>query len=275
MPATPRRSSRSLKAYVRLLGRDLQRSTRRLVTAKRTRGQFAIVFSRPSFKTSSSYGRKWRAAKRAVIPEWRGVFLSLLLLVGGGLGLAFTLLQLSSIQSSPVPLTTTAAAAPKLAEAPRPPSMSPSIPVHLTIPDADVDTDLIQLGTNADGTLETPQSYTVAGWYKNSPTPGEIGPSVITGHVDNYKGPAVFFYLRDLQPGQKISVMRQDGSVAQFAVTKLEQFDQDHFPTEAVYGNTPDAELRLITCGGPFNHMTGEYTQNTVVYATYVPPARS
>ncbi len=145
--------------------------------------------------------------------------------------------------------------------------MNKSLPTQLSIPDIAVNTNLIQLGKNDDGTMQTPESYDVAGWYQYSPTPGEIGPAVITGHVDNYKGAAVFYRLKELRPGQKIVVNREDGSTATFSVTRLEQFDQDHFPTEAVYGNTKDSELRVITCGGPFNHLSGQYTQNTVVFA--------
>jgi hypothetical protein len=45
---------------------------------------------------------------------------------------------------------------------------------------------------------------------------------------------------------------------------------KDRFPTQAVYGPTPDPELRLITCGGAFDYATGHYLSNIVVYATEV-----
>jgi hypothetical protein len=44
-------------------------------------------------------------------------------------------------------------------------------------------------------------------------------------------------------------------------------YAKDRFPTEAVYGAVPDAELRLITCGGIFDHATGSYLSNVVVFA--------
>lgn len=118
--------------------------------------------------------------------------------------------------------------------------------------------------------METPDDYVRAGWYKFSPTPGELGPSIITGHVDNYQGPAVFFYLKDLQPKQKILITREDESIVTFEVDDVELFDQNAFPTDRVYGNIDHAGLRLITCGGDFNVMTGRYLQNIVVYASYV-----
>jgi sortase (surface protein transpeptidase) len=159
---------------------------------------------------------------------------------------------------------------PTPAEAEKPKGMARSIPTRLEIPDAGVATDLIQLGQNEDGTLETPTDYVHAGWYKYSPTPGEIGPAVITGHVDNYLGPAVFFYLKELQPGQPIHITREDGTVANFKVDRVELFAQDAFPTQDVYGNIDYPGLRLITCGGTFNAFTGHYNDNIVVYATFV-----
>lgn len=145
-----------------------------------------------------------------------------------------------------------------------------SIPVHLEIPDIGVSTGLIQLGKNSDGTMETPTDYAVAGWYKHSPTPGELGPAIITGHVDNYLGPAVFFYLEKLQPGQQIIVTREDGSIVNFEVNKVAVFDQQNFPTDEVYGDIDYQGLRLITCGGQYDVIAGRYSHNVVVYASYV-----
>ena len=116
-----------------------------------------------------------------------------------------------------------------------------------------------------------PERYDIAAWYDGSPTPGERGPSVIVGHVDTYRGPAVFFYLKELQPGQKLYIDREDGSRVTFKVDRMILVDQDAFPTQEVYGNIDYAGLRLITCGGAFNPATGHYLQNTVIFATYVP----
>ena len=40
------------------------------------------------------------------------------------------------------------------------------------------------------------------------------------------------------------------------------------FPTLDVYGNTDSPELRLITCGGPFDSSAGSYVDNVVVFAS-------
>jgi hypothetical protein len=50
-------------------------------------------------------------------------------------------------------------------------------------------------------------------------------------------------------------------------VTKIRKFAKDEFPTAAVYGPVPDAELRLITCGGIFDRSRGSYLSNVVVFA--------
>lgn len=257
------------RTYTRLLLRDVVRSMRRLVRSKRTRQQIVLTFTRPSFVQSRRYLTKLRAARSARRGEWRRAVVTLVMLIGGAVGLIGACVQLQTFQ----PTTVTKAAPVEIAKPEVPKSMKHSVPVRLEVADVGITTELIQLGTNPDGSLETPTSYEVAGWYKYSPTPGEIGPAVITGHVDNYKGPAVFFRLKEMVPGQKVRVTRTDGSVAVFTVSRLAQFDQDNFPTDDVYGNTSDAQLRLITCGGAFNHLTGHYTQNTVVYAVLDRPS--
>lgn len=147
-----------------------------------------------------------------------------------------------------------------------------SAPVTLTIPDIAVTTNLMSLGRDAKGEAEVPPEVagSPAGWYKYSPTPGELGPSVILGHVNTTTiAEGVFYRLHELAPGQTFSVSRADGSVAVFAVDRSEVFKKDAFPTLAVYGNTQRAEIRLITCGG-YEPSTGEFTENTVVYGHLV-----
>jgi sortase (surface protein transpeptidase) len=130
-----------------------------------------------------------------------------------------------------------------------------------------VQTSLIHLGLTASGTLQVPPSTAVAGWYTGSPRPGAVGSAVIAGHIDSRAGPGVFFRLSQLQPGDRVYVRRADGTLAVFRVTVVRQFPKDGFPTSAVYGPTPDPEVRLITCGGTFDPQLGSYLSNTVVYA--------
>jgi LPXTG-site transpeptidase (sortase) family protein len=143
-------------------------------------------------------------------------------------------------------------------------------PVSLVIPAIGVRTSLVRLGLTSTGTLQVPPTTAVAGWYTGSPRPGAIGSAVIAGHIDSYRGPGVFYRLSQLQRGDRVYVRRADGTLAVFKVTDVQMYPKDGFPTAAVYGPTPAAELRLITCGGTFDYSTGSYLSNTVVYATEV-----
>jgi sortase (surface protein transpeptidase) len=141
-------------------------------------------------------------------------------------------------------------------------------PASLTIPRIGVSTKLITLGITAQGEVQVPGATTVAGWYTHSPRPGAVGPAIILGHVDSTQGPGVFYRLPELQPGDQIDVRRSDGSVVTFDVTAVQTYAKDQFPTQDVYGPVPDAEVRLITCGGAFDSATSHYLSNIVVYAT-------
>jgi sortase (surface protein transpeptidase) len=142
--------------------------------------------------------------------------------------------------------------------------------VALIIPAIGVRTALETLGRTPQGTLQVPDSTTIAGWYIGSPRPGEIGSSIIAGHIDSTTGPGVFFRLRLLHPGELVYVRRADGTLVVFRVTAEHMYPKNEFPTEQVYGPVPDAELHLITCGGVFDETTGSYLSNVVVYARQI-----
>ena len=143
-------------------------------------------------------------------------------------------------------------------------------PVSLVIPAIGVSTPLVHLGLTPTGALQVPSSTAVAGWYTGSARPGAIGSAVIAGHIDSVTGPGVFFRLRLLHPGERVYVRRANGSVAVFEVTAVHTYLKTQFPTEAVYGPEPDAQLRLITCGGTFDYATGHYLSNIIVYASLI-----
>jgi hypothetical protein len=142
-----------------------------------------------------------------------------------------------------------------------------SVPVHLRIPRVGIDTSLLSLGLNPDGTLQLPpdQPNAPAGWYENLASPGEAGPAVIVGHLDAPQSEAVFFNLGALHAGDHILVTRADHSVAEFTVREAGLYPKESFPSEAVYGPSDVPVLRLITCGGAYT--PAGYTQNVVVFA--------
>jgi LPXTG-site transpeptidase (sortase) family protein len=127
---------------------------------------------------------------------------------------------------------------------------------------------VIGLGQEADGSMQVPADATTVGWYTGAPAPGSLGPAVLAGHVDFEKRPGTFARLTDLKAGDAIHVERADDTMAMFAVTKVERYAKDRFPSAAVYGAVDHAGLRLITCGGAFDDTSGHYEDNIVVYAT-------
>jgi sortase (surface protein transpeptidase) len=140
-------------------------------------------------------------------------------------------------------------------------------PARIVIPAIGVDADVIDLGLQDDGTMEVPEDFAQTGWFDRGPKPGRVGPAVIAGHVDDRTGPAVFFRLSDLEPGDEIEVHSDDGEVVVFAVRETQQHPKDEFPTEDVYSGTPGPELRLITCSGEFDQGERSYRDNTIVFA--------
>ena len=213
-------------------------------------------------------------------PPWRKITrrpLTAVVLLGGVLAVAIALVGLLVLAGRPGRPPGPAGAAPDrlaplatLPPLPEPVMLAAAPPVALQIPAIGVRTRLVQLGITRQGTLQVPSSPSVAGWYTGSPRPGEIGSSIIAGHIDSFLGPGVFYRLRELHPGDRIYVRQADGRSAVFEVTAVHQYPKAQFPAAAVYGPVPDAELRLITCGGTFDNATRSYLSNIVVYSTEV-----
>jgi hypothetical protein len=221
---------------------------------------FRVVMSWPD-RGHTTVPQPSRGRFRARLAGLAGV----LLLIGGATTIGIAAL---SQQHAPQP---SAGAAGVIGSSVRGPSLRRSVPVSVYIPAIGVHSELLHLGLNADGSIQVPSLVTSAGeaaWYKYSPTPGQIGASVIEGHVDSYHGPAVFFRLGALRPGDVIDVTLADGVTAIFRVTGVRDFAKAKFPAGIIYGRTDYAALRLITCGGSFDSATGHYLSSTVVFAS-------
>jgi sortase (surface protein transpeptidase) len=152
--------------------------------------------------------------------------------------------------------------------------LPPSPPVRVEIPSIGVSSPLVRLGLNRDRSMEVPGDFRVAGWFTGGPQPGQLGPAVIAGHVDSRTGPAVFYRLRDLRPGDQIRVVRADHRVVRFEVDSRASYPKQVLATEAVYGATTAPVLRLIACAGSFDRASGSYRNNLVVSATRVPDGK-
>ncbi|MBD0691383.1 class F sortase [Streptomyces sp. CBMA123] len=211
-------------------------------------------------------------------------------LLRGGMGAAAVglLLIYNSVDTGPSKNTAAGQAAPPAAVAPAVPgavaaaataNASPAAPgspvlkrakpTRLRIPQIAVDAPFTELTLNPAGQLNAPppDDKNLVGWYRDGVTPGERGSAVVAGHVDTTKGPAVFLLLSLLLPGNKVEVSRADGTVAVFTVDAVETFAKNAFPDQKVYGKTPDAQLRLITCGGTYDKKQRDYLDNVVVFA--------
>ena len=145
-----------------------------------------------------------------------------------------------------------------------------SRPIHLSIPVLGVSVSVGVLGLNKDRTVEVPTNFAQPGWYKYGPTPGQVGSSVILGHVDNFRGPAVFFRIGTLRLGDHVIVREADKRTFTFRVIGVRMYPKSKFPDYLVYGPRPYAALQLVTCGGVFDHQTGSYLSNIVVYTALV-----
>jgi sortase (surface protein transpeptidase) len=169
-------------------------------------------------------------------------------------------------QAIPVTIGT---AVPEVNGSPVAQPLAQSVPVRIAIPAIAVDAPVVQLGLNADGTVQVPplDNHDLAGWYTGSVTPGAQGAAVMLGHVDSWSGGSVFFKIKDLKRGDKVDVIRANGSTAVFTVDGLQKAVKVAFPTSQVYGSPGYPALRLITCGGPFDAATGSYLDNIIVYA--------
>ena len=140
-------------------------------------------------------------------------------------------------------------------------------PVRLHIPALGIDAPLTHLGVAPDRSIEVPTDFATPGWFDGGPRPGQPGPAVILGHVDSKAGPAVFYRLARLPVGAEVLVDRADGSTINFRVRGTQHVAKTAFPTDLVYAPTLEPSLRLVTCGGLFDHSRSSYLDNVIVYA--------
>lgn len=179
-----------------------------------------------------------------------------------------------SITTSPSPEP---APTPSPTPTPTPPSLpiaqaqkAPAKPVRLLIPKIGVNAKVESVGLDAHGNMAVPSSWESTAWYDMGPRPGDTGNAVIDGHLDSYTGPAVFWHLRDLKPGDKVRVKTSDGATLQFVVTGSKSFPANAFPGKRVFGPASTPQLNLITCSGDWDYHQGQYNQRLVIFTTLV-----
>jgi sortase (surface protein transpeptidase) len=150
---------------------------------------------------------------------------------------------------------------------PAKPTAGAALPARVAVPRLGIASDLQRLHLRSNGELQSPSKWQEAGWYADGTRPGDVGPAIIAGHVDSTEGPAIFYRLRQMRPGDKILVTEATGRVLTFVVSQVKTYPKDKFPTNTVYGPTPLPSLRLVTCTGDFDLAHHNYLDNLVVFA--------
>lgn len=150
---------------------------------------------------------------------------------------------------------------------PADPSTTAIVPVRIQIPKIGVDAEVIEAGLLPDGQMEAPEDDAKVGWFEPGYKPGLNGSSVMAGHVDNKTGPAVFFYLKKLNPGDEIHVSDAGGKTLTFIVTDVVAYKTEESPIDTIFGPSEEPMLNLITCTGTYNKKTDEHDQRLVVYS--------
>ncbi|CAL9620942.1 hypothetical protein SUDANB130_05840 [Streptomyces sp. enrichment culture] len=224
--------------------------------------------------------RRVRSVMTAVFWGGAGLLLATTLMGGGedppddahGPHASRTVAAAPSAGASTGPAEGGAAVSPSPAERSPGKHLARSAPTRLVIPSIGVNAPFTALDVDSKGRLEAPppNDTNLVGWYAKGVSPGELGTAIVAGHVDTKTSAAVFARLSELKKGDRFQVRRADGTRATFVVDEAESFAKDDFPNERVYADTPDAQVRLITCAGAYDHTAKDYTENLVVFAHLV-----
>lgn len=210
---------------------------------------------------------------RTAVRLWAGLSLLLAAVAVVCLTVGLRLWAASDVRATPEPASPASSApqtAPQAEPEPATAFEPVTPPVALRIPAIELYSDLVELGLNSDRTVEVPSDPDDTGWYGPGPVPGQPGSAVILGHVDSVRGPAVFYRLRYLQPGDRITVDAADGSTSTFRVVRVATYPNESFPAREVYAAPGRRRLlNLVTCGGAYDPESG-YQANVVVYTRWV-----
>jgi LPXTG-site transpeptidase (sortase) family protein len=144
-------------------------------------------------------------------------------------------------------------------------------PVAIKIEKAQVDSEVESVNI-VNGVMENPSTPYIVAWYRGTGMLGEDNNIVMSGHLDWYDVPiGVFYYLGDLNKGDKIEVTGADGNTYNFSVDWVKNYDVaslDQSKIDEIVGKTDSEELTLITCTGVFDSGQGQYDTRMVVRAS-------
>ena len=152
-------------------------------------------------------------------------------------------------------------------------------PTRMLIEKMGVDAPIVTLGLDANRWPEVPNDPYVVTWYDFSAKPGQGSNAVFSGHVDwtvnGQPVTGVFWGLRELQEGNVVKLILEDGSELRYRVTdNVAVAYDDPQGLETMYP-TPNDVITLMSCGGtwvpnPSSPLGGNYTHRVVVRAERV-----
>ena len=146
---------------------------------------------------------------------------------------------------------------------------------RLVIPKIGVDAQFSVKDVGTDGQMPNPNGpedvayYDFSQWPGLGGLPGKGGNTVLAGHVDyiNY-GPAVFWRLHELEPGDTVEIQQADGTKATYKIEFNKQIDASAADWTPIVQATADESITLITCGGQFE--AGHYNNRQIVWGRRV-----
>jgi hypothetical protein len=147
-----------------------------------------------------------------------------------------------------------------------------SPPVHLAVPDLGMDADIDAVGVQPDGQMTLPADVDRVGWYRFGPAPGDDGPAVIAGHVDDREqGLGAMAPLREAAVGEEVRVDDGAGTTSRWRIVSRELIEKEALPLDRLFARDGPPRLTLITCAGPFLPELASYRDNVVVVAEPIP----
>ncbi len=152
------------------------------------------------------------------------------------------------------------------------PTPTPKIsPKTLIIPRLNIKAPIDPVGLTPNGSMGVPSEPDRVVWYKYGPLPGELGNSVIAGHVDWYTGPAIFYDVAKLNPGDEIIITTVQDAEIIFRVKEKKIYRYNDFPINDVFGSVNLSKLNLITCTGIFDTNQRNYSHRLVIFSEKQP----
>ena len=150
-------------------------------------------------------------------------------------------------------------------------TVGPKVPRTITIESIGVDGCIERVGVDQNKLVAVPTNIHLAGWYEESVLPGEVGVSLIDGHVLGRYNDAIFAKLGTVTPGAVISIEFGDGSSKKFEIFSLNTYDLEKAQSEFLkQAQGVEKQLTLITCGGDFDRAAQTYNKRVIIQAKLV-----